>query len=114
MELRNRISAKYNAPLPSTLIFDYPTVAAISELIFSSVMDAGEGEAAASTAVKQPTLAPSSVPSSASTALAVGASSSLSARDVLENGEAVDAVSIYKCRLCQQMGTEISRVESIG
>ena len=45
MELRNALTARHNLELPSTVIFDYPTVAALAALI-AGKMAAAEQPAA--------------------------------------------------------------------
>jgi len=39
VELRNRLSAELEKPLPATLVFDYPTVEALSDYLCGEVLD---------------------------------------------------------------------------
>ena len=47
MELRNALSARYNLDLPSTVIFDYPTVAALAAFIAGKLAAAEQPAAGA-------------------------------------------------------------------
>jgi acyl transferase domain-containing protein/acyl carrier protein len=44
VELRNRLSQASGLKLPSTLVFDHPTPAAVAEFLRSKIADSGEGQ----------------------------------------------------------------------
>jgi acyl transferase domain-containing protein/NADPH:quinone reductase-like Zn-dependent oxidoreductase/acyl carrier protein len=58
VEFRNTLESKLGMQLPSTLVFDYPTIAAISQLVASSQQSSSVEEAdSAGAAVEQPSIA---------------------------------------------------------
>jgi myxalamid-type polyketide synthase MxaB len=44
VELRNRLGSSLKAELPATLLFDYPTIAALANYLFSEVLQKANGK----------------------------------------------------------------------
>lgn len=102
VELRNQVGTKYAMELPSTLIFDYPTVAAIADLLLSKLGTAGDeegeeegtgGQQAGHAATRLPPSVAAELTADSGTApVAMVGSCSVSENDVLLHGRAVDGV----------------------
>lgn len=100
VELRNQVGTKYAMELPSTLIFDYPTVAAIADLLLSKLGTGGgndqnvtsSGQQTSHASPQSPlTIAVEQAADSAAAVVMVG-SCSVSENDVLLHGRTVDGV----------------------